>query len=332
MIILKSHKPEISYSPNLEFNCEYDENHYLDRLYIYWDITTKCNFKCSYCYARPQYKNISDNIHLSEKFLVIDAISKTTHPVFLGLMGGEPTIDENFIKIVENCQHKILNKNKNSRLYITTNGFSKKIINVPFSNQIYFLISIHLEHKKQYTLRNDFDIILNNILYLQNKGFKVKVNILLLPDKKYWNDIDFLVQWCIKNNVLYHPHFIYTSINHKDVLYNYDDEFYNHFKELTKTKYKYIFETDNFHVKVSDYEIFKYKLNNFNGWKCYNNNFEIKISNNGYILHRLCDEKTILLKNNFNYFKNFKIKPMICKYDTCNSDGVLKCLKVRKTN
>ena len=32
-------------------------DHMTQRLYIHWDITNKCEYKCSYCYARKEYKD-----------------------------------------------------------------------------------------------------------------------------------------------------------------------------------------------------------------------------------------------------------------------------------
>ena len=80
------------------------DNHLINRLYVHWDITTVCNFKCSYCYARRSYLPKNEwmkTIDFSKMQLVIKALEKSTLPVFLGLLGGEPTLHPRFFEILE---------------------------------------------------------------------------------------------------------------------------------------------------------------------------------------------------------------------------------------
>jgi len=47
-------KDKFVFNENLEFIKEYDYDHLIDRLYIHWDLLTKCNFDCSYSdYSSP---------------------------------------------------------------------------------------------------------------------------------------------------------------------------------------------------------------------------------------------------------------------------------------
>ena len=34
---------------------QYDVKHKIQRLYVHWDVSTQCNFKCTYCYAMKDY-------------------------------------------------------------------------------------------------------------------------------------------------------------------------------------------------------------------------------------------------------------------------------------
>ena len=325
MEILTPNNPEIQFNSDLNLIREYDNQHYLDRLYIYWDICTTCNFNCSYCYARKEYTSDEWNqvYPWSHQILVLKALSLSKYPLFLGFHGGEPSIHPRFTELIQETL-KILT-HKDSRLYIVTNGLSKNLLKIPYNHKVYFLMSSHMEYKKLYG--DHYEKYLNNVRELHNRGFKVKCNILLLPQKEYWYDIHFLYEELSKIGVIIHPHFIYELKDNKEIIYNYSKEFYNEFKELRNTECKYIFETDhNTHIKVSDYDLFKNNLNHFKGWNCYNNNFEIKYDG---FLRRICTNDLIDLKKNPLYLKNFKITPIKCDYDCCMSDGVLKCLKTR---
>lgn len=315
-------------TPKTEFNHqifikEYDYDHYLDRYYIYWDLNTVCNFKCSYCYARHEYGkawNRTDTIQ--RQILVLKALSLIKDPIFLGFHGGEPTLHKDFLYLIDKSLEILTHQD--SRLYIVTNGSTDVFEKIRFNPKIYVLFSIHLEFKHLYG--NNFEKVINNIKLMDQKGFKVKVNILLMNDKKYWNDIHFLFNTLKSLNINIHPHFIYSLNKNQEIIYNYTDEFYQEFSELNDVKYHYVFENEKEHVLLSDYELFKYNLNHFKGWKCYNNNFEIKY--NG-ILHQICSDEYIDLCKNPLYFKKYRLKPMICRFDNCMSDGVLKCLKVK---
>ena len=86
-------KPLIDFKEDLKFIKEYDYDHLIDRLYIHWDLLTKCNFDCSYCHAKRQYQKLGqwNDIDIFERqLLIINALSISTLPVFLGLQGGEP--------------------------------------------------------------------------------------------------------------------------------------------------------------------------------------------------------------------------------------------------
>ena len=77
----------------------YGLDHLVNRLYIHWDLLSKCNYDCSYCYAKRFYKSIDkwgyySNFNTQKH--IIKCISYSKLPVFLGLQGGEPTIDKNF--------------------------------------------------------------------------------------------------------------------------------------------------------------------------------------------------------------------------------------------
>lgn len=239
-------------------------------------------------------------------------------------MGGEPTVDPDFLTCVDFCKENILSKNSDSRIFIATNGISSKIQSIEFNPQIYVLFSVHMEQIFEH--KELLSKILNNIQIIKDKDFNIKVNLLVPPDKKYrefikdvWTQISSITE-----NI--HSHFIYIN----DELLDYSDDFYQDLSFLENAPYYYIFEDENGNkVRKNDFEIFNEHLNKFKNWKCYNNNYEIKIFERPAV-SKICEDNYVDLLQHPFYFRNIrKIQPMTCYKDFCNSDGVLKCYKER---
>lgn len=306
---------------------EYDFEHLKDRLYIHWDLLTKCNFHCSYCYSIKDYEqsgqwNKIDNFE--NQRLIIDAISLAKYPVFLGLLGGEPTLHPGLLEILDLIKNKILPKNKDNRLYITTNGSTNIFKKIQYIPNVFFLWSIHLEFKDRYG--KNFSKIFDNIKMMRDRGFKNRVNFMLVPDPKYYEDLHFIYNELLKLNVQIHPHFLYKNQLENAELYDYPKEFFDEFKDFKDVKGNFIYETDDGYYNLNDYYIFKYKLNNFKGWKCYNNNFEI--SYNG-IVQNLCKKEQINILKDPLYFRKIKLDYIKCPYNQCVCDGLLKIYKAK---
>lgn len=306
----------------MKFLSQQGIDHLNERIYIQWDITTICQLDCSYCNAKSQYKNNWQVPGILKKQLqVIDELEKSTLPVFLVLLGGEPTLHHHIDKLINEISTRIL-KHKDSRLIITTNGLTKSEFfqNQPLSNgKIYYLWSWHAE----YMNIDSFNLFYKNIKIIEKKGYKGKINLMLHPAKKYW---DFTKECYYKlatlENISLHPQFIYFG-NGNDT--NYSDDFYEYFNFLTSSERKeFEYKTKNEILLFSDYDIFKNNFNEFKGWKCWHNNFKIK---NDCTIDDICFQE-ISKSIPFNFFKNItKIEPKICPHNFCSCDGLLKIHK-----
>ncbi len=309
----------------MDFTEEIGFGHMVNRLYIHWDITTMCEYKCSYCYARDEYKNKwmrPGNWTKQQK--VIDELSKSTLPVFLGLLGGEPTSHHKYFEFVKQIEDKVIH-HKDSRLYITTNGAKSNEFfdRHTYNSKLRFLWSFHIEYMDDKTNIENF---VSNIRIISEKGFKSRVNVMLHPAKKYWKILKELIltldEMSKKYNIEIHPHFIYST-PHNPVKYS--PEFYKEFKFVDKLlKKEYRFFNGNDYKDYSDIEIFENKLNQFKGWNCYNNNYEINLNCE---INQFCFAGKKPIEPDF--FKNItSIKPVFCPHDFCSCDGLLKIKKV----
>jgi MoaA/NifB/PqqE/SkfB family radical SAM enzyme len=304
------------------YNKQIGLGHLEQRLYIHWDVTTMCEYNCSYCYAMKEYeKNWMRPGNWEKQKRVIDEISKSSLPVFLGLLGGEPTYHHKYWEMLELIDEKILSNHDDNRLYITTNGakpstfFEKHKEN---NNKIRFLWSFHPEFMTESAYNN----FLNNIKIILKKGYKSRVNVMLHPAKKYWKITKDIINELKELNVELHPHFIYST-PHETVKYSKD--FYEEFMFINDFLEKeYVFyKEDGTYERYNDIDVFNKKINKFKGWSCLNNNYEINLNCD---VNRFCIESKHPLKDDF--FKNIKkIEPIICPHNFCSCDGLLKIKK-----
>jgi len=305
---------------SIEYIKQQGLGHKVDRLYIHWDITTQCEYKCSYCYARKEYEDKWNRPGIWKKQLnVIDALKESTLPIFLGLLGGEPTSHYKYFELLDNLEQIIL-VNNDSRLYITTNGNKTNeffLKHKKVNKQFYVLFSLHPEYVDDTT----FNQFKNNIRIMLEKGYRVKVNVMLHPSKQYWGFLRTAILSLNTLDIEVHPHYIYSDA-HNSVLYSKD--FYEFFEEAIKTKEpEFIFETDDDIYLLTDQDIFKNKYNKFKDWNCWNNNYEIDLDCR---INQFCfeDKKDIAL----DYFKNISsIVSKKCPHEYCSCDGLLKIKK-----
>ena len=160
--------------------------------YLRISLTERCNLRCTYCMPAkgitlsPKSHIMSfDEIYGIAKIFVKHGVTK------IRLTGGEP--------LVRKDAHIILKKLASLpvELAITTNAVNvKKHINTLKScgikNINVSLDSLNAEKFRDITRRNFFEKVYNTILLLVAKGFKVKINTVLI---KGFNDneiVDFI--------------------------------------------------------------------------------------------------------------------------------------------
>lgn len=282
-----------------------------------------CEYKCTYCYAMKEYaEDWMRPGPWKEQQRVIDELGKSTLPVFLGLLGGEPTYHHKYWEMLQQIKDKVLT-HKDSRLYITSNGAKSNEFfykhEDSLEGKLYMLWSYHPEYIEA---KERLNFILNVKLMLA-KGYKTKVNVMLHPKREYWESTKKVILALNKiQGVEVHPHFIYSD-PHTRVMYSPDFyEYFSFIKEFEHKEFSFITaegETKNY----SDIEVFENRYNQFKGWKCWNNNYEINLQCE---VNQFCiEDKKPLLKD---FFKDItEIKPVSCPHNFCSCDGLLKIKK-----
>jgi len=298
---------------------KYSKQHHLqqdpDHINIHWDSLTICQLNCSYCYARREYGEEWGKIASKEIINgVIESLSRSALSFNLGLLGGEPTLNPHYYYILDN----VSNLPMSNRIYVVTNG-EKDLTTHPDYERVAFLFSYHPADC------TDRDRFVANIKLMISRGYQCKVNIMLHHDENLWPRIKEMFEICAAiPGLKIHPHFIYGSSVHK--LFKYRPEFWEFFKYLQDFEKDLVYDTDLF----NDYDVFYNKLTDFEGWNCYNNNYEIDVYGKVMQFCRTDASKVELLRDPDYFARISKTEPMVCPHKSCNCDGLLKMLKIRQ--
>lgn len=150
--------------------------------YLRISVTDLCNLRCKYCMPESGVKSLchSDILSIEEIVEIVKVASKNGIKK-IRLTGGEPLVRRGFINL---CK-QISEINEIEDIAITTNGvYLKEMADELFENKvrrINFSLDTLMKEKYNYiTRRNDFDKTMESLFYAIKKGFKVKINVVLI--------------------------------------------------------------------------------------------------------------------------------------------------------
>lgn len=150
--------------------------------YLRISVTDLCNLRCKYCMPESGVKSIchSDILSIEEIVEIVKVASKNGIKK-IRLTGGEPLVRRGFINL---CK-QISEINEIEDIAITTNGvYLKEMADELFENKVrrinFSLDTLVKEKYNDITRRNDFDKTMESLFYAIKKGFKVKINVVLI--------------------------------------------------------------------------------------------------------------------------------------------------------
>lgn len=239
---------------------------------ITWNITSKCNFSCSYCptelhdgkFGFPNYNNA---LHF------IKEVAKSTDHVFLELSGGEVTLWPKLIDFLQEVQNYL-----NVTTMILTNGsrtnaWWEKYANSKLQLKTLFVFSFHHE-------QCDPDLYYSN-LEIISKKYNVVAMLLVDPNKyKSITSLGKKIQDNLPVDVIYKP--IRDNLHQTKLIDGYTDEMLEFLKQNFNTNE---YDRSRFPVKDADkiiwptqiqidgipqnwQEVIINKQHSFKGWKC----------------------------------------------------------------
>lgn len=150
--------------------------------YLRISVTDLCNLRCKYCMPESGVKSLchSDILSIEEIVEIVKVASKNGIKK-IRLTGGEPLVRRGFINL---CK-QISEINEIEDIAITTNGvYLKEMADELFENKVrrinFSLDTLVKEKYNDITRRNNFDKTMESLFYAIKKGFKVKINVVLI--------------------------------------------------------------------------------------------------------------------------------------------------------
>lgn len=150
--------------------------------YLRISVTDLCNLRCKYCMPESGVKSLCHSDILSiEEIIEIVKIASKNGIKKIRLTGGEPLVRRGFINL---CK-QISKIDEIEDIAITTNGvYLKEMADELFENKVrrinFSLDTLIKEKYNDITMRNDFDKTMESLFYAIKKGFKVKINVVLI--------------------------------------------------------------------------------------------------------------------------------------------------------
>jgi GTP 3',8-cyclase len=160
--------------------------------YLRISMTDNCNLRCFYCMPEEDYEFTPasrlmqpDEIEAIAKIFVSQGINK------IRLTGGEPLVRKDATDIIMRLSKLPVN------LTITTNGtrlheFVEVLENAGVKSLNISLDTLNKEKFNLMTRRNQFEKVYENIQLMIQKGFHVKVNMVVIKNLNHDEIIDFV--------------------------------------------------------------------------------------------------------------------------------------------
>ena len=153
-----------------------------DITYLRISVTDLCNLRCKYCMPESGVESLCHSDILSlEEIVEIVKVAAKNGITKIRLTGGEPLVRRGFVHL---CK-EISKIDEIEDIAITTNGVHlKNIADDLFENKVkrinFSLDTLVKEKYNDITRRNDFDKTMESLFYAIKKGFKVKLNVVLI--------------------------------------------------------------------------------------------------------------------------------------------------------
>ena len=153
-----------------------------DITYLRISVTDLCNLRCKYCMPESGVESLCHSDILSlEEIVEIVKVAAKNGITKIRLTGGEPLARRGFVHL---CK-EISKIEQIEDIAITTNGVHlKNMADDLFENKVkrinFSLDTLVKEKYNDITRRNDFDKTMESLFYAIEKGFKVKLNVVLI--------------------------------------------------------------------------------------------------------------------------------------------------------
>lgn len=282
---------------------------------VEWDLTTRCNYSCSYC---KSYDNTQPLLlkNIQEYKKVVNYLS-SYYPkkiMKIDLLGGEPMLFKEWAELLQyiyDCGHipKII-----TNLAIPLNTLRNRVYNKTFGECID--VSFHPEFSNP-------QAFIDKVKFLYNNGYLKTGGVLMHPN--HWNTCIY-----VYNELKYTNKVGYSKIKNEDTNSNsIASGFINYTNEqedilstpsiVSSGRYTEVTYEDKVETYKTIDDLFANNITNFQGLNCYVGSTRLHIKPNGDSYPSACLLKYAKSKIGNVYKQDLKIinKPIVCPFSFC---------------
>lgn len=282
---------------------------------IEWDLTTRCNYSCSYC---KSYDNTQPSLLLDiksyEKALDYLISYYNSKRIKIDFLGGEPMLFKHWSDLLQLVHDKGHVPKIITNLAIPLTTLKNRLLNKTFKECID--ISFHPEFA-------DADDFIEKANFLYEKGLLKTGGVLMHPD--YWDK-------CIKvyESLKHTKRVGYSKIKNEDtnsnsiasgfIYYTQEQEELLSKPSIVKSgRYTEVTYPDRVEKYSNIDDLFANGITNFKGLNCYVGNTRLHIKPNGDCYPSACLMKFAKSKIGNVYMENLRQvkKPIICPFNFC---------------
>ena len=184
-----------------------------------WDLTTVCQYRCSYCYALPWLTKKFNSENINAYAQVLKRLKLNSLPAFkMEILGGEPMLHDHIYEIVD----ELCSMKKCISVTINTNLAKDQRFYERFNNRKYKKLTISASfHPEQVT---DVPAYCDKLKKISEyDGPLTHSNINLYDREEYIVKYIHIIKFCLKYNIRVGANYLLSTETYKS---NYTDDFF----------------------------------------------------------------------------------------------------------
>ncbi len=157
-------------------------------LVVSWNVTLRCNLKCSHCYINAGEKQFRDEMGTDAAKMLMHQIAEVSRPLLI-LSGGEPLLREDIFEIIRYGADRGLNIGMGSNGMLIDDDVARKLKDAGMSTVAISLdSSIPERHDEFRGVKGCWEHAVNAIGSLKRNGIQVQVNATVT--RQNYNEVD----------------------------------------------------------------------------------------------------------------------------------------------
>jgi radical SAM protein with 4Fe4S-binding SPASM domain len=177
---------------------------------VVWNMTKRCNLRCSHCYIKAEDKEFKGELTTDEAKAFIDDLARMQVPVLL-FSGGEPLIRKDFYELVEFASDREI------RAVVSTNGtlIDRKAAEKMLSAGVQY-VGVSIDgtpetHNEFRGVPKAFERALQGIKNAMQVGLKTGIRFTV--SQFNYTDLDEVINVCVREKIprFFMYHFVYAG-------------------------------------------------------------------------------------------------------------------------